>query len=76
MLDVKTFEDTLRTLVRNDPFIPFTVQRDDGRVLTVLEPVVVFCDGAASYISSDDELVEFTHENVVAIRPTTEVPHE
>jgi hypothetical protein len=61
------FEQTLRHLLRQEPFQPFVVELVDGRVVTVDHTKVVFAGGAASFFTPSYDLVEFACEEVQAI---------
>jgi hypothetical protein len=67
-MNVEQFEETLRKLLRREPFQPFVVELLDGRVLTVNQPQVVFGGGSATYFTPNYDLVEFACEDVQAIR--------
>jgi hypothetical protein len=73
MIDRQQFDETLRSLVNRVPFVPFVVELDGGSTLTIPDRPVVFCDGAATYLTPDYRMIEFSNENVVAIRPVGEV---
>ena len=68
IMSVEQFEETLRQLLRREPFQPFMVELLDGRVLTVNHPQVAFGGGAATYFTPTYDLVEFACEEVQAIR--------
>jgi hypothetical protein len=68
-MNVEQFEQTLRQLIRQEPFHPFVVEFVDGRFLTVDHPKVVFAGGGASFFTPDYDLVEFFCKDVKAIRP-------
>lgn len=62
------FHDALRISLHRSPFVPFDVILRDGRHLLFREPLLVFDDGAASFIDPvDGALVEFVHDQVVDI---------
>jgi hypothetical protein len=67
-MKAEQFEETLRQLLRREPFQPFVVEMVDGRVLAV-DQKVVFGGGAASFITPSYELVEFACEDVKELRP-------
>jgi hypothetical protein len=59
------FDNRLREFRQRRPFVPFTVELQDGRHLAVKQPQFVFEEGAASFIDPDDgALVEFAHDEV------------
>jgi hypothetical protein len=66
-MNIEQFEDTLRQILRKEPFQPFEVEMIDGRILHV-EQKVAFGGGAAVYITPSLEIVEFACEDVQAIR--------
>ncbi len=69
IMKIEEFEETLRELLRREPFQPFVVELVDGRVIAVDEPKLAFCGGAASFFTPSYDLVEFACEEVQAIRP-------
>ena len=68
-MTTEQFEQTLREVLRREPFQPFLVELVDGRVITVDHPNVGFGGGAASFFTPSYDLVEFACEDVQAIRP-------
>jgi hypothetical protein len=64
------FENTLRQFVRREPFQPFVVELLDGRIIQIASPRVVMGGGGASFFTPDYDLIEFTCEEVRAIRHT------
>lgn len=72
MISVKQFDETLRGLARREPFVPFVVELEGGKSLTIPGRPIVFCDGAATHITPNFEMIEFTNDQVVAIRPIQE----
>ncbi len=70
-MSTEQFENTLRQLVRREPFQTFFVEMLDGSIIEV-DRKVAFGGGAASFISRDDEWVDFACEDVKAFR--TAVP--
>jgi hypothetical protein len=62
------FENTLRQFLRREPFEPFVVELLDGRIIEVTRPGVVMGGGGASFFTPDYNLVEFSCEQVRAIR--------
>ena len=72
MIDPGLFDETLRNLVNRVPFQPFIVELHGGTTLTIPDRPVVFCDGAATYLTPEFNMVEFTSEQVVAFRPIRE----
>ena len=69
IMTAEEFEQTLRQLLRREPFQPFVVELLDGRIIPVDAPKVVFGGGAASFFTPSYDLVEFACEDVQAIRP-------
>jgi hypothetical protein len=60
------FEDTLRKFIRRKPFRPFVVERLAGEKIFVVSSAVVFGGGAATYVSPEDDWIEFACEDVRA----------
>jgi hypothetical protein len=69
IMKIEQFEQTLRQLLRREPFQPFFVELVDGRIIAVDSPNVAFGGGAASFFTPSYDLVEFVCEDVQAIRP-------
>jgi len=72
-MTLEQFETSLRQFIRHEPFQPFVVELNDGRLIEIDHPGVAFGGGAASFLTGQFELVEFACENVRAIR---EMAHE
>ena len=68
-MNVEQFEETLRQLLRREPFQPFVVEMLDGRTIAVDEPKVVMGGGGATFVTADFDLMEFACEDVQTIRP-------
>jgi hypothetical protein len=68
-MNAEQFEDTLRQLLRQEPFQPFVVELVDGRVIEIDYPKVVIGGGGASFLTLPYDLVEFACEETQAIRP-------
>lgn len=66
-MTIKQVEETLTELVHKEPFIPFIVEMNDGKTLTVPHPPA-FDDTGAGFISVDGALTDFEFKNVKAIR--------
>ena len=61
----KQFDETLRTLIRHQPFQPFVVDLLDGNRIAIDAPdSVAFNDGAAGYISPTNEVFFFNFRTV------------
>jgi hypothetical protein len=67
-MTAEAFEDALRRFKNHQPFIPFVVELDDGREILVERPKLVFNAGAATYIAPSFDFIDFTCEDVRAIR--------
>jgi hypothetical protein len=72
MIDRQHFDETLRRFVNREPFVPFVVELDGGSSVTIPDRPVVFCDGAATYLTPDYRMIEFSNDDVIAIRPVEE----
>jgi hypothetical protein len=71
-MTVQTFEETLLSFKRREPFEPFVVQLRDGRTVEVDEPeAVVFAGSGASFLSPDYEIISFRASDVLSIRPAS-----
>lgn len=64
------FENTLRQLLKRDPFSPFVVELKDGRMISIERPRIAIGGGGASFFTPEYELVEFTCDETQAIRST------
>ena len=73
-MDQSQFEAELRTLLRSEPFRPFTVDVDDGRAIFVDQPAIAFGGGRAGFIGPTGEIEFFDCEHVVQFRPAQEEP--
>lgn len=68
MINAQEFDDTLRRLLSSEGFVPFQVELEGGRRILVRQPVLAFGGRSAAFIDSEDgALVDFTHEDVVAL---------
>jgi hypothetical protein len=68
------FEQTLRELLHNEPFIPFVVELETGEQIQIAEPTLAFSNGFAGYLSPEYEIIDFRCENVRDIRPLPKEP--
>jgi hypothetical protein len=66
------FDETLRQFLRREPFEPFVVERLDGTVVEVKIPKLAFGGGVAGFISEEDGIVSFDHDQVRTIRPANQ----
>ncbi len=57
------FQQTLRSFLQREPFLPFVVELRDGRKIAVDEPTVAFA-GAGVYFSPAYDLHDFKCEDV------------
>jgi hypothetical protein len=72
MIDPEEFDQTLRKLVKAEPFVPFEVEMDDGRRIPIRQPNLAFGGGSAGFIDPDYEdgaIVDFSHQHVVGFHP-------
>jgi hypothetical protein len=61
----KSFDRSLRALVRGKPFRPFTVELVSGERIEVRHPeALVYRNGVAVYFSPDGDFDIFDHEGV------------
>jgi hypothetical protein len=68
-MDAASFDSTILRFLRQEPFHPFVVELNDGRLIEIVHPRLAMGGGGAAFISPEDELVEFNCEEVRAIRP-------
>lgn len=68
-MDIQEFDNQLCQLKRREPFQPFEVELLDGRVIQILCPRLAINWGGATFVSDDDELVDFQCDQVVSIHP-------
>jgi hypothetical protein len=73
-MDRETFEETLRTILRRKPFVPFVVELSTGEQILIEEPTVAFSDGFAGYFSPSYEIREFVCDQVCNIRAAAQEP--
>jgi hypothetical protein len=72
MIDPDEFDATLRKLLKREPFVPFEVELDDGRLIPIRQPVLAFGGGSAAFIDPDYEegaIVDFSHKHVTGFHP-------
>ena len=68
----ESFDDTLRTLMRRRPFLPFAVELDNGERIEVDAPNSVAWDGGgAAFLNEHGEASFFTCEQVQQFIPHT-----
>ena len=73
MIDPNQFDETLRKLLRKEPFVPFCAELNDGQRIWIRQPVLAFGGGAASLIDSDEgALVGFSHKEVVGFHTASQ----
>jgi hypothetical protein len=66
-----TFEQTLRTFLRREPFEPFFIELIDGRQLLIdLPHTVSMGGGGACFMSPEYDFYSFSSEEVREIRST------
>jgi hypothetical protein len=70
-MEEQLFEQTLRTFLRREPFLPFVVELESGDQIVIEQPTVAFDGGAAGYFNPSYDLTEFACEDVRAIRLLT-----
>jgi hypothetical protein len=68
MMTPKQVEEKLTDLMRCEPFEPFTVVMNDGRLLEVERPNVAFDDEGAVFFGRDGGLVDFEFRALRAIQ--------
>jgi hypothetical protein len=68
-MDVVSFDSTILRLLRQEPFHPFVVELNDGRLIEITHPRIAVGGGGAGFISPEGELVDFNCEDVRTIRP-------
>lgn len=54
MMDPEHFDERLRELLRQEPFVPFTVELTDGRRIVIRKPQLAFGGGSAGFLDPDD----------------------
>ena len=67
-MELEVFQETLRSFIRREPFVPFVVELLNGEQIVVAEPTVAFNGGFAGYFSPSYDILEFRCEQVQAIR--------
>ncbi len=67
-MTAEEFEDRLTHHLHRKPFLPFGVEKNDGELIVVARPNVAHGFGSGGFISEEDGLVEFNHEDVRDIR--------
>jgi hypothetical protein len=72
-MEIDLFQKILRGLIYKAPFEPFFVELADGRHILVSSPNLNINEGAAGFLSDQDELVAFHAGEVRSIHP---VRHE
>ena len=63
-MSIDIFTQTLRKLLKQDPFLPFFVVLTDGGQLIVDQPSVAFDGGKAAVFAAPGDLVFIEHEEV------------
>ena len=70
MMTPEQFEQTLRLLLSHTPYQPITVVLQGGTRFQIDDPrYVARAGGVAAYISADQKLVFFDHEDVAEFIP-------
>jgi hypothetical protein len=67
-MDQETFEETLCSFLRREPFEPFIVEMEDGERIVVEEPTVAFNGRVAGYLNPSFEIQTFQAEQVLQLR--------
>jgi hypothetical protein len=68
MINPNEFDEKLRRLLSRQEFVPFQVELEGGRRIWIRQPALAFGGGSAAFIDSEDgALVDFSHEEVVAL---------
>jgi hypothetical protein len=67
-MTAEQFEDRLTQHLHRKPFLPFVIEKNDGSIIVVARPNVAHGFGSGGFISEEDGLVEFDHEDVRDIR--------
>jgi hypothetical protein len=71
-MNQQEFEESARAFLRREPFQPFVIELQEGRVLLIDQPALAYGGGTgATFLSADFDLVEFLYEDVRAIREGT-----
>jgi hypothetical protein len=68
-MNTNQLTQTLREFIRREPFEPFVVELQDGHTIEVLSPNIVVGGAGAAFLTPNFDLVEFSWEEVRAIRP-------
>jgi hypothetical protein len=68
-MTIDTFEQSYMAFKYRKPFQPFVVELEDGRQIVIADPSgLVFNPPAVGYLSPEDELINFSCEEVRAFR--------
>ena len=70
-MNVEQFDDTMRLFLRREPFLPFVVELNDGRLIEIPRPHVAVNGGGATFVTPEFDWIEFECGDVRAIRPLT-----
>ena len=69
-MELDRFTHTVRSFIREQPYRCFELELADHRVVPVHNPEsFAFLNGRGVVIGPRGEVCQFTHENVVSIRP-------
>ena len=69
MIDPNQFDETVRRLIKQEPFVPFYVEMDDGQRIWIRQPAMAWGGGRASFIDPEDgALVGIDYEHVVGFQ--------
>jgi hypothetical protein len=67
-MTAEQFETTIVRFLHEKPFRPFVVEMLDGRLIWINRPGLALNAGGATLWTPDDEIVEFTCDEVRDIR--------
>jgi hypothetical protein len=67
-MTAKQVEEKMTELIHREPFVPFVVEMNDGKLVDVPHERVAFDDTGAVFIHPDGALVDFEFKTVRAIR--------
>jgi hypothetical protein len=74
-MTVEEFVTTLRKYRWQEPPEPFIIELTTGKQILIDDPQAVgFIEGKGSFFSPKYEIIEFSHDEVRAIRPVIQEP--
>jgi hypothetical protein len=74
-MTIESFQETLRRLLRQEPFTPFAVELLDGERFVVDRPDAVgFNGGSAVFLDGEGLIHSFTSESVRAVGGSNGTP--